>query len=180
MRPESRRGRRKILWRMGHADSLAEFVESTRSRQCASVTHNERFNQRTATMIKRIDDKVTLARLTVIAALAFMALRPAQAQEMWEANQHRCIVTKNFSEGEMIAPGGYFLRDGKVTIAIGPDEIPELEKAIHNRKICDKFYTCVAWRDGYDLRAGYPGPPLPRGKARPKRCPNSMLKAWKD
>jgi hypothetical protein len=30
-------------------------------------------------MIKRIDDKVSLARLTVIAALVFMALRPASA-----------------------------------------------------------------------------------------------------
>jgi hypothetical protein len=50
--------------------------------------------------------------------------------------------------------------DDAVRVEIGPRFIKEMEAAIALLKMCDKFWTCVAERDGYVE---------PKGK-KPKHC----------
>jgi hypothetical protein len=109
--------------------------------------------------------QVSLARLTVIAALVFMALRPAHAQgysgplparvgpgpeyketmdsyAKWVTNGHSCQIIKHFRPGD-----NQIVIERGTRVFIDSEEIADLEKALHNLKVCNKFYECVGWRD---------------------------------
>src|SRR5262249_13106978 len=92
----------------------------------------------------------------------------------WETNGHTCQIIKHFRPGD-----DQILIERGTRVFIDSEEIADLEKALHNLKICNKFYECVGWREGYDKMHEYPGPPLPKGKPRPKHCYSSMWKEWK-
>src|SRR6476469_4080485 len=98
--------------------------------------------------------------LASIAGLAVFAASAAHADEKWEGDFRKCQLTKRFSEGDGITPGKSFKSGNEVIIAIGPDEISELEEGIALLKKCNKFWQCVADR-------GLPGKAkhcyLPRG-----------------
>ena len=97
--------------------------------------------------------------LTVIAALVFMALRPAHSKILpyegsfgkWVTNGHSCQIIKVFHPGD----SNIYRDEDVTTVYIQPSEISDLEKAIHNLKLCDKFYDCVAKRDGYVKSDGH-------------------------
>jgi hypothetical protein len=84
--------------------------------------------------------------LTSVAALSVLGASAAHADEKWEGDFRKCELTKRFSKGDMITPGKFFPIENEVIIAIGPDEISELEKGIALLKKCNKFWQCVADR----------------------------------
>ena len=89
--------------------------------------------------------------LLASAAALFLAAGTAHAEEEnmpngWWLNGHSCQIQK-FVEGED-------------TGVITPKDIPDIERELKALKACDRFYQCVAERDGYIK---------PRGK-RPKHC----------
>jgi hypothetical protein len=148
---------------------------------------------------------IPVARLTVIAALVFMALQPAHAEDAktvcagkystksdfdrcmrnwvgnyslntgrpeiddyqtWTTNPQNCQIMKHFRPGD-----NRLVIERGTRIHIDVEEIADLEKAIHNLKICSKFYECVAQRDGIK--------PPPKGQKRPQHCYESMWSGWK-
>jgi hypothetical protein len=114
---------------------------------------------------------IALARITIAIALLFAPIIGAQGADRWIADSHRCTIAKTFTDDdspEHIWSGN----DGNVTVVINTDEIKDLEKAIHNLKICKKFWDCTLWRDGIEAP--------PKGVRRPKHCYESIFNGWKD
>jgi hypothetical protein len=106
---------------------------------------------------------------TGIAALLLATGAAPAAENKWEADCRRGYITKTFN------PDDIYNRttiNGTI-IHIQEDEFPDIEKALHNLKICAKFWACVRQRSF--------GEDPPPGKKRPKRCPDSMLdRGWRD
>jgi hypothetical protein len=81
--------------------------------------------------------------------------------DKWTANGHSCQIIKRFrSDDDNMRDA---VTEGTM-VYIQPSEIPELEKALHNLKLCDAFYKCVAKRD-YRRYGTTPDP-----KGAPKHC----------
>jgi hypothetical protein len=92
------------------------------------------------------------ALLTGVAAL-LMATSAAHADEKWEGDFRKCQLTKRYLEGngiskplEGITSGKVWIDGDRAIVAIGPDEISDLEKGIALLKKCNKFWQCVADR----------------------------------
>jgi hypothetical protein len=123
--------------------------------------------------MKSFGNLILMTLICIVIFWIFTALRPAQAgysgAHNWEANGRVCQIIKVFrANDENVWPSG----ENGTSVAINFDEIADLEKAIHNLKICNKFWTCAAQRDGYQ--------PPPKGVRRPKHCYESMWNGWKD
>jgi hypothetical protein len=98
--------------------------------------------------------------LTGIAAL-FLATGTifAQAEDdptKWKFDGHSCAIRKYVA--------------GEDNWEIKPADIPDLKRHIKAFEACDKFYDCVARRDGYPTVE-------PKGK-RPKHC-YAVDKRWR-
>jgi hypothetical protein len=108
--------------------------------------------------------------LTSIAAL-FLATGAAHAEwydteransyYKWTTNGHSCEIKKAFRPKD---DNVFRTEEGTTEISIQATEIADLEKALHNLKLCDKFYDCVAKRD-YKRYGTTPDP-----KGAPKHC----------
>jgi hypothetical protein len=126
--------------------------------------------------------EVLMRYLFAFFVVCFFAAPALAEYKKWETNGRWCQIVKDFppprSPGEPLAgelPGDPQLsasKDGSVRVFIDNEEIRDLEKALHNLKICDKFWTCVAQRDGDEEP--------PKGKRRPKHCYESMWKGWRE
>jgi hypothetical protein len=68
--------------------------------------------------------------------------------------------TSRGARSRLLGPTHIPYVDDAVRVEIGPRFIKEMEAAIALLKMCDKFWTCVAERDGYVE---------PKGK-KPKHC----------
>jgi hypothetical protein len=88
-------------------------------------------------------------RRFLLCTALLMAILPAaaNADDKWEGNFRRCQIEKVLPEGQRLAE-------------VTTDDLPNLQKWIAFLKMCDRFWRCVAERDGY-IEA--------RGK-RPKHC----------
>jgi hypothetical protein len=110
--------------------------------------------------------------LTSVAAL-FLATGTAHAEwydtelangyDKWTANGHSCLIIKLFRPNDHNVFQTQEGTEGTM-VHIQPSEIPDLEKALHNLKLCNKFYDCVAKRD-YKRYGTTPDP-----KGAPKHC----------
>jgi hypothetical protein len=93
-----------------------------------------------------------VARTLILAGLV-LALTASTAQtatsDGWEGNFRRCDITKASNDQEH-----------DPWLSFEAEDLPKLEKWVAFLKVCDKFWQCVAERDGYVK---------PKGK-RPKHC----------
>jgi hypothetical protein len=88
--------------------------------------------------------------LATAIALALTATASAGTQ-VWEQDFRKCQLTKRYIEGdgiskprEGITSGKVWIDDeGRAIVAIGRDEISELEQGLALLKKCNKFWQCV-------------------------------------
>jgi hypothetical protein len=86
--------------------------------------------------------------------------------QTWTTNGQSCRIIKHFRPGD-----SRLVIERGTRVSIDAEEIADLEKAIHNLKICSKFYECIALRDGVKAP--------PKGQKRPQHCRESMWNGWK-
>jgi hypothetical protein len=93
--------------------------------------------------------KLLLATVVFCGLMGGATAGPTAAEDnKWEADCRRGYITKTFSDHDSSMK--IFHSDDGTTIRIEPEEFIDIENALHNLKLCDKFWQCVAERDGQE------------------------------
>jgi hypothetical protein len=93
--------------------------------------------------------------LAGVAVLSVLGASAAHADEKWKADFRKCWIAKQYSKNDTDLYGLSSIGNGDFLVTIGPEEIPELEKALAILKKCNKFWQCVQDRDAGKVKHCY-------------------------
>ena len=72
-------------------------------------------------------------------------LPPERQTQRWAVDGRKCYASRIFGTAVDIKNSEY-VEDNEIY----PEDISDIERVIHNLKIYDRFWTCVAQRDGVE------------------------------